>query len=194
MDNTSSNTPPNTTSKGQGDVVAFLRQQHDQVRSLFTSLTGGTGSEQDWDMLLRLLAVHETAEEEVVYPAVKAQGDEGRTIAQARLAEEDQAKKTLRDLEKLSFKGDGFTEQLTKFQQMVEAHAEAEEREVFPLLESKLEPGTLKTMRTALQAAEGMAPTHPHKLAPESAVGNMIAGPVVALMDRVRDAIRAVTK
>jgi hemerythrin superfamily protein len=184
----------NTTSNTNDDVVAFLRQQHDQVRSLFKSLTGGTGSEQDWDMLLRLLAVHETAEEEVVYPAVKAQGDEGRTIAQARLAEEDQAKKKLADLEKLGFKGEGFTEQLQHFQQLVEAHAQAEEREVFPLLEAKLEPGTLKTMRTALQAAEGMAPTHPHKLAPESAVGNLIAGPVVALMDRVRDAIRAVTK
>jgi hypothetical protein len=36
--------------------------------------------------------------------------------------------------------------------------------------------------------AEGMAPTRPHKAAPESAVGNLLVGPFVAMVDRVRDA------
>ena len=45
-------------------------------------------------------------------------------------------------------------------------------------------------MRTALEKAEKMAPTHPHTHGPESAIGNMIVGPFVAVADRVRDAIR----
>ncbi|MDQ1437301.1 MAG: hypothetical protein QOK43_930 [Acidimicrobiaceae bacterium] len=52
---------------------------------------------------------------------------------------------------------------------MVLDHADAEEREVCPLLHAHL-------------AAD--------ELAPESATGNVILGPAVALFDRVRDATR----
>jgi hypothetical protein len=38
--------------------------------------------------------------------------------------------------------------------------------------------------------AEKFAPTHAHRMAPESAVGNLLVGPFVAMVDRVRDAIR----
>jgi hypothetical protein len=35
-----------------------------------------------------------------------------------------------------------------------------------------------------------MAPTHAHKMAPTSATGNVVLGPFVAMVDRVRDAIK----
>jgi hypothetical protein len=35
--------------------------------------------------------------------------------------------------------------------------------------------------------AEMVAPTHAHRFAPESATGNLLLGPAVALFDRVRD-------
>lgn len=44
-------------------------------------------------------------------------------------------------------------------------------------------------MATAVKAAEAMAPTHPHP-GTESAVKNMTLGPVAALVDRTRDAVR----
>jgi hypothetical protein len=44
-------------------------------------------------------------------------------------------------------------------------------------------------MAGALKAAAKVAPTRPHADAPESAVGNMLAGPPMALFDRVRDAV-----
>jgi hypothetical protein len=46
-------------------------------------------------------------------------------------------------------------------------------------------------MRTSLEAAEAMAPTHPHPHGAESAVGNMVVGPFVAVVDKVRDALRS---
>jgi hemerythrin superfamily protein len=177
-----------------GDVVELLLEQHKQVRSLFKGLLGPNARRDDWDTLLRLLAVHETAEEEVVYPALKGLGDEANAVAEARKQEEDKAKKELSDLEALGFDGEGFMTRLADFRTAVEAHADSEEREVFPRLRSGLEQGTLDTMRAALVAAEALAPTHPHPHAPESAVGNIVAGPMVALVDRVRDAIRAVRK
>ena len=65
---------------------------------------------------------------------------------------------------------------------------------MFPLLERTVDEEQLRRMTSALKVAEGVAPTHPHKAAPESAVGNMVVGPFVAIVDRVRDAIRSATR
>ncbi|MDQ3757978.1 MAG: hemerythrin domain-containing protein [Actinomycetota bacterium] len=182
--------------ENQPDVVEFLRTQHAEVRSLFTSVSAASGEarRESFEPLVRLLAVHETAEEMVVYPALRAAGEEGNRVADARLQEEDQAKKMLSDLEKLDPASSEFTEPFREFRAAVEAHAEREEQEVFPLLERTVDDEQLARMTSALKVAEGMAPTHPHKLAPESAVGNMLVGPFVAVVDRVRDAIKSATR
>lgn len=186
---------PHTTDTEDQDAVEFLLDQHQQVRRLFADLQGpATDDRQEtFDTLLRLLAVHETAEEEVIYPALRAYAPNGNEIADARAAEEDEAKKQLSDLEALGTTGEGFDQKLAVFREAVLAHATAEEREVFPLLKAHVDPGQLTAMRTLLVAAEAVAPTHPHPHAPESAIGNLVMGPVVAIFDRVRDAIKAAT-
>jgi hypothetical protein len=42
--------------------------------------------------------------------------------------------------------------------------------------------------------AEALAPTHPHPRGPDSALGNIAVGPMVAVGDRTRDALRNVTR
>lgn len=181
----------NTTPRATGDVVDLLLEQHREVRELFSRVqVGGPVAIEAFECLVRLLAVRETAEEEVVYPALRSLGDEGERAAEARKAEEDEAKKALSDLEKLGVEGQGFASRLQAFRAEVLAHAEAEEREVFPLLRRSLDAEKLESMRTALERAEKLAPTHPHPHAPESGIGNMVAGPFVAIVDRVRDALR----
>ncbi len=180
----------------QQDAVRFLQEQHDTVRELFATIerTGGDERREAFEPLVRLLAVHETAEELVVYPAIERSGDEGKAIAAARKQEEDEAKKALVDLERLDPTTAEFEKLFTTFKASVDAHATAEEREVFPLLERITDDEQLRKLGAALQAAEANAPTHPHKTAPESALGNPVVGPIVAVVDRVRDAIRDVTK
>jgi len=177
-----------TTTKNE-TVTEFLRRQHAEVRSMFAELESAQGENrtQVFDCLRALLAVHETAEEEVVHPAARKAG--GEAVVEARLKEEDEAKKVLSELEKLGPDGDGFDQQLAQFKSAVEAHATAEEQELFPILESKLDEETRAAMTKKLQMAEKIAPTHPHPHAPESAVGNMVLGPFVAMADKVRDAL-----
>ncbi|MEV7141950.1 hemerythrin domain-containing protein, partial [Streptomyces tauricus] len=50
----------------------------------------------------------------------------------------------------------------------------------------------LAALAKAVKAAEAMAPTRPHP-GVESATANLAAGPVAALIDRTRDAIRKAT-
>jgi hypothetical protein len=91
--------------------------------------------------------------------------------------------------EKIGIDGEGFDAQLETVRLAVLDHAAAEKREVFPLLRQSMDAETLRSMRNALEAAEAMAPTHPHPHGPESAIGNLIVGPFVAVVDKVRDAL-----
>jgi hemerythrin superfamily protein len=175
------------------DVVDLLQSQHEEVRSLFGQIqtAAGTSKKGSFDRLVNLLAVHETAEEIVVYPAVRATGPDGDRMADARTSEEDQAKDALSELEKLGVDSPEFDTKLQAFQRMVELHAGNEEREIFPLLRQTQTAEELTKMAEGVETAEKAAPTHPHPHGPESAVGNVVVGPFVALVDKVRDALRS---
>ena len=170
-------------------VTDRLRQQHAEVEALFTAFDEASGAQrvEVFDCLRRALAVHETAEEVVVYPAARLLGEEAAAIAEARTAEEGQAKQALADLEKLGPDGDGFGVQVRLFRQQVIAHAESEERELFPLLETGLTPEDLRQMGDQVEVAESIAPTHAHPHGPDSGIGNQLLGPFVAMVDKVRD-------
>lgn len=174
------------------DGTDFIRQQHQEIRSLFASLEEATGDarREPYECLVRLLAVHETAEELVVYPALESIGEEGKRIADARRAEESEGKRALSDLEKVALESDDFAAQLATVKALVLPHAEQEEATVLPLLEQNKDQATLDRMTAAIKAAEAIAPTHPHPHGPESAVGNLAIGPFVGMVDRARDLLR----
>ena len=181
-----------TVETQERDVVDLLLAQHDEVRALFGQMASGGGRERkgSFDRLVNLLAVHETAEEMVVYPAVRASGPDGDALADARTAEESEAKDALSELEKIGVESPDFDTKFDAFQHMVDTHARNEEREIFPLLRQSQTPEQLQKMAKAVEAAERIAPTHPHPHGPESAVGNTVVGPFVAVVDRIRDALR----
>jgi hypothetical protein len=83
-----------------------------------------------------------------------------------------------------------FGRRLEAFAAEVIQHATNEEGEKFLRLRGTVDPDRLRAMAGALKAAEAAAPTRPHANAPESAVGNLLAGPPIAVFDRVRDAVR----
>jgi hypothetical protein len=67
-------------------------------------------------------------------------------------------------------------------------HAQAEEQNEFELLGEILDQQQLERMRKAVAFAERVAPTRPHP-GIQSAVANVLAGPFVSMLDRVRDAM-----
>jgi hemerythrin superfamily protein len=136
-----------------------------------------------------MLAVHETAEEEVVHPRARKEIDNGERIVGARLEEEHKAKEVLAELEKMQVDSTEFETTFTALQKDVLEHAEAEEHQEFSKLAAELDPDQLERMRNAVKMAEKMAPTRPHA-GVESAAGNMLAGPFAMMIDRARDAMR----
>lgn len=180
-----------TTTARTPDAIALLLRQHELARELMNQLSSCPADERDelFRPLVRLLAVHETAEEMAVYPALRRLGPEGQRLADARLAEEDQAKKDLAGLETLGVDDPMFISSFLMLREAVERHAQAEEREVFPMLAERMSVDELDAMGRRISMAESVAPTHAHRAAPESNIGNMVTGPMVSIIDRVRDAL-----
>jgi hemerythrin-like domain-containing protein len=179
------------------DVVAVLALQHERARALLAELHETVVAVADLtrDMaepfrdLVQLLVGHETAEELVVYPALKSQLEKGR-LAGERMAEEDEIKHLLARLEKLATGFFEFPAALAEFEATVCAHAEHEEQTVFPLLEQGLPAEERRHLARDFLYAAARAPSHAHAHSPEGVVGNAVLGPVLATIDRVRDAAR----
>jgi hemerythrin superfamily protein len=172
------------------NVVQFLVGQHEQIKSSFaeTLAASGKAREKAFVELRRLLAVHETAEEEIVHPRAKRKLPNGDKLVGARLEEEHEAKTVLAELEKLDVDDQSFTDKLTKLRDAVLEHAEQEEKQEFAKLEQDLSSDELEHMGRAAKLAEAIAPTRPHA-GVESQLANLFAGPFAAMMDRARDTI-----
>lgn len=183
-----------TTTKSREDVVALLLEQHKEIRRFFDQIDKAEGDQRRdlFHNLVRLLAVHETAEEEIVHPEVRrAQG--GEPIVTARVAEERSAKELLSNLYDMGPEAEGFDTLFRQLRDDVLAHADHEEREEFPVLRKAYDEDRRRAMATWVRAAEAIAPTRPHA-GVESAAANFILGPPMAIMDRARDVIREALK
>jgi hemerythrin superfamily protein len=183
-----------TTTDGR-DVAQFIRDQHEEIKRLMAQVEGRTGDERQaaFEELVHLLAVHETAEEVVIYPVVRSEpgGDE---VVDLRTQEEGEAKRMLADLEKVDIGSDEFAPRFNVLRDAVLRHATSEEKTVLPLLERTQDEDKLDRLGQAVRAAEKLAPTHPHPNAPDSALGNVAVGPMAAVIDRTRDALRDLTR
>ena len=172
--------------------VELLREQHGRIRTLLGEVTNVSGEtrQQTFDELRALLAVHETAEELTLRPMTRRDVPDGEKIADERMAEENEAKKVLADLEKLDVNSPEFESSFEKFRADVLEHAEHEESAEFPALAATESADDLDKLYHRIETAEKTAPTHPHPSATTTS-RNLVLGPFAAMADRVRDALSA---
>ncbi|MGP4104581.1 hemerythrin domain-containing protein [Nonomuraea sp. KM90] len=176
---------------GETDVIDLLLAQHAMIRDLFDEVEQAPTDQraEAFTRLVRLLAVHETAEEEIVHPYARRTIDGGDGVVDDRLTEENQAKQLLSQMDQAGPDAPDFAANLAMLRTAVEAHARSEERYEFTQLRGHTSQAERRTMAAGVKAAEAMAPTHPHP-GTETATKNLLAGTPIAMMDRVRDAIR----
>ncbi|MBB5957990.1 hemerythrin superfamily protein [Saccharothrix tamanrassetensis] len=176
----------------EADVVELLIGQHMQIRDLFTEVQSAADEQRAdaFARLVRLLAVHETAEEIVVHPAARRGIESGNDIVADRLAEEREAKEQLARLESLGTDDPDFLPGLALLRVAVLEHAHHEEAYEFRYLRQHYDADQLRSMAELVRTAEQAAPTHPHP-GTESAAADLAEGPATALFDRVKDAVRS---
>jgi iron-sulfur cluster repair protein YtfE (RIC family) len=173
------------------DVVDLLINQHMAIRDLFTQVESATGDAraEAFHRLVKLLAVHETVEEQVIHPLTRLHVHGGNEIADDRLTEEHNAKETLVALEKMGPHAPEFTRLLTQLRADVLAHAAKEETYEFRYLRRDVPAVQLRALVPVVKTAAAIAPTRPHP-GVESATANALLGPALSLFDRTRDLAR----
>ena len=170
------------------DLIQAIREDHQQIKSLLETVRTQLDAEA-FQKLVSKLAVHETAEEEVVHPLTRnAPG--GEPVVEQSLEEEDKGKKALSELEKMGVQDPRFPASFEQLRTDVLAHAQHEEQDEHPKLARSVDAKKLESLARVFRSAENTAPTHAHSMSPESATGNIAVGPFVAIADRARDAIR----
>lgn len=175
-------------------IVARLRADHQQVEKLFGRISGATGKglEELFCELTNELVRHEVAEETIVYPVVRQMVPNGERLADARIKEQAEAEQLLSEMEKEGTDSKTFSGHLEKLQKAVLEHAGKEEELVFAPLDEKLDNDRKNQLGDVYERAKAGAPTHPHPHAPDTPPGNLVAGPVAAIVDRTRDAMQKV--
>ncbi|WP_051761396.1 hemerythrin domain-containing protein [Microbispora rosea] len=175
----------------EGDVVDLLVHQHALIRDMFDEVEHAAPGQRDepFRRLVRMLAVHETAEEEIVHPYTRLRVDGGAGVVADRLKEEREAKEMLRRLDEMGSEHPGFMAELDRLRLAVLTHARAEERYEFTRLRAETTAAERRAMALGVRAAEAMAPTRPRP-GVESMTRNLLLGPPAAIMDRARDLIR----
>ena len=174
-------------------VIELLLRDHQKAERLLEELDSKSDAElPDYFCNLREeLVRHEVAEELIVYPALREHVDGGDQIADACIAEQSEAEESLAALEKEDQAAPSFRSQLVELRQAVLGHAKHEESDVFPALQSQLDAQKLGELGDRYDKALEVAPTHPHPHAPDAPPGNVVLGPVAALVDHLRDKMRA---
>ena len=172
------------------DVIAAVLADHATIKTMMNEVSvAGPDKEDRFRRLVAKLAVHETAEEEVVHPMGRRLSG-GDDVVEPRLEEESKGKAALAELERMGVDAPEFDAKFDEVRDEILRHAEQEEQEELPRLDREVDADRLAQAAKVFRAAEKIGPTHAHEHSPESAAGNVLVGSFVAVADRARDAMR----
>ena len=177
------------------DALELLAEDHAQVEDLFARYESSTDPQEQTEIahqVIHDLAVHGEIEELIFYPELRKVVDDGEVLAEGAVHEHLEIKQVLNDLDHMTASDDGFDTKMRQLIGEVRHHVEEEEGEIFPQIRKAVTSERLEELGQALKGARHLAPTRPHPHAPTTPGAKMAAGaPVLALVDRVRDAVRA---
>lgn len=176
------------------DALTVLKQDHRAVEELFERFEHlarerlDEGKEQLVREMTRALSIHAAVEERVFYPAVRRALPGGDGLAERLRKEHGEVEELLAALEEMGAASPGFDAKVGALVSNVRAHVAEEEGQAFPQIEERLDQATLLRMGEELERAKRTVPTHPHPGAPDRPPANLLTGPPIAALDRVRDA------
>jgi hemerythrin-like domain-containing protein len=179
------------------DALTFLRQDHKSVLGMLEVLDGapaGAGSQVSGlqTMVTNLVIAesqHEAIEEQFFWPAVRKALDDGDTLADKAIEQEQEGKKLLAQLEHADPGQPEYQQALQAFVQAGREHIAYEQEVVWPKVEAALSREQLERLGGQLEQAKKIAPTRPHPETPPKPLVLKTLGVVTATIDHVRDAL-----
>jgi hemerythrin-like domain-containing protein len=123
------------------DAIAMLKEDHRRVRDLFQEYQAATDPRTKRELAEEActeLETHAQLEEQIFYPAVNDDSDEGPALVQEALQEHQQVKDLIVALREMGPDNHDFDATFRALMQNVEHHVEEEENQMFPLAEQAL--------------------------------------------------------
>jgi hemerythrin superfamily protein len=152
------------------DAITLLRDDHDNVRKLFTQFeeagdeahaTKGKIAEK----IIEELTVHAFIEEQLFYPTVAkldiSNGETPEELVKEAEVEHGQVKELLAELEGMSPEDEYFDAKVTVVIDNVRHHAEEEEEEMFPKVREAMGRNELQELGQRMKDLEAEAPKLP---------------------------------
>jgi hemerythrin superfamily protein len=118
-------------------ATQMIRQDHKKVEGLFKKFEQTKGSQAKRRLAENAMAeleVHAALEEEIFYPAVKREVDDGSLVQEA-LEEHQTVKQLISELRGMEEADDEFESQFSELVENVQHHVEEEENEMLPKVE-----------------------------------------------------------
>lgn len=175
------------------DLVSVITKDHREVELILAELQLGEGTPQHRrelaDHLTSELVRHSVAEEMYVYPAARKALADGNDVADQEIAEHAEVERLLKDLEGLDATDPRFEDLIGRVITEVRHHMREEERRLLPRLQEACGTAELLDLGRLVVSAKESAPTRPHPSAPNRPPANLILGPGVGMIDRLRDAL-----
>ena len=174
------------------DVIAVLRRDHRHVEELFKKVQDHARfrnrRKELADQVVIELIRHMVAEEQYVYPMVRNTAD-GQAAVEHALAVNAEAEELMKELEPLEPTDEVFDRVLIKLMAVARSQFADEEAQLFPCLTAACLPIELRELGEKVQAGKSVTPTRPYPWAPTTPPGNLLVGPALGLVDRLRDAL-----
>lgn len=181
------------------DAITLLKNDHKAVEALFKRFErAGDGAIVEKrtvvDKIIEELSIHSAVEEQLFYPVTRATVPETEDIALESLEEHHVVTWVLSELEGMSPEDERFDAKVTVLIENVRHHVKEEEEAYFPMVRAVLGRSALTDLGDAMVAAKKVAPTHPHRRAPDTPPGNLAVGTVAGVADRVGDTINGMAQ
>lgn len=176
---------------GGRSILAILGEQHRQLTDLYALLAAAAPEGDDarlgtlTNVLIATLTRHMSAEEQYLYPAVRAVLPDGERLAAIEVGADEAIAYAL---QRLAAGPPTDLRGLEEVEPALRLHIRRCEQRIFPRLREVLAEAELIRLGNRVEIAGEAAPTRPHPGTPFTPPWNKLVEPVVGAVDKVRDA------
>lgn len=171
-------------------VVDLLIEDHREFDALFEKAKSTTDHHHRRDLADQIIADlvrHSVAEEQYLYPAVRAYLTNGDQRADHEIAEHAEAEEMMKGLENVDAEDPRLLTMVSGLHDTITHHVSDEENDIFPALQQTMDHASLVELGTKVHQAKAKAPTRPHPDLPRTPPLNKVVGPGTGFVDRLRD-------
>jgi len=141
------------------------------------------------DVLVAVLSRHLSAEEQYLYPTVRAVLPDGDRVADHELAEDQEMLHALRELHSVARDDPAVPALVDAVWLRVREHCRRASREIFPQLRERCSEQELIRLGNRVEIARAAAPSRPYPATPSTPPANKLVDPALGVLDKVRDAV-----